>query len=206
MKIIKFETSKHGNWLNLTKAGIKYKSISTIILDVNDVSKQIAVTDIDECSIKNTAVTLSNIFARKIIGNLFLLNIDFTKEFVHHTYNKDENDFISHRIQLGTPKYGSIHYNMHEEDRTTTLTYDKLITKYYVDGTDNLIVEGLNYSISKKNIVKSRYKSKNKRYNEHPFSKCKGLYSLVKFNKGFFDKYDEVNTVSYSRVISIEKF
>ena len=220
MKIIKFETSKSGNWLNMLKSGIEHKDVSAVILDVTDVSKQFAMTDVDSYSTKDNSVTLSNIFARKIIGNLFLLNTDFTKEFVHYTFD-NPNDalisnrikletpkygLISNRIKLGTPKYGLMRYNIHEEDRTTTLMYDKLIARYYMEGVDNFIVEGLKYSIDKKNIIKPRYKSKNKRYNEHPFSKFKGLYSLAKFNKGFFDKYDEVNTISYSRVTSIEKF
>lgn len=206
MKIIKFETSKSRNWLNMLKSDIEYKDITGVILDVTDVSKQFAMVDVDSYSTKDNYVTLSNIFARKIIGNLFLLNIDFTKEFVHYTFDNPNDALISNRIQLGTPKYGLMRYNIHEEDRTTTLMYDKLITRYYIESVDNFIVEGLKYSIDKKNIIKPRYKSKNKRYNEHPFSKFKGLYSLAKFNKGFFDKYDEVNTISYSRVTSIEKF
>lgn len=206
MKIIKFETSKSGNWLNMLKSGIEHKDVSAVILDVTDVSKQFAMVDVDSYSTKDNSVTLSNIFARKIIGNIFLLNIDFTKEFVHYTFDNPNDALISNRIKLGTPKYGLMHHNIHEEDRTTTLMYDKLITRYYIEGVDNFIVEGLKYSIDKKNIIKPRYKSKNKRYNEHPFSKFKGLYSLAKFNKGFFNKYDEVNTISYSRVTSIEKF
>ncbi len=206
MKIIKFETSKSGNWLNMLKSGIEHKDVSAVILDVTDVSKQFAMTDVDSYSTKDNSVTLSNIFARKIIGNMFLLNIDFTKEFVHYTFDNPNDALISNRIKLGTPKYGLMRYNIHEEDRTTILMYDKLIARYYIESVDNFIVEGLKYSIGKKNIIKPRYKSKNKRYNEHPFSKFKGLYSLVKFNKGFFNKYDEVNTISYSRVTSIEKF